>query len=75
MNTVISVFLNKGEVLSYRVENPEKGREHAAAILDKGYRHYFKKTGDLEMYPPSSINKVRVTSKQRFDSRYASREK
>lgn len=39
---------------------PEKGREHAAAIVKDGYRHNDGE-GEFEHYPPHRILKVKIS--------------
>lgn len=57
----VSVYLDAGVVCEYEVDSPEKGREHAAAIIKTGYRSTGAGGGDLEWYPPHRIEKVRVS--------------
>lgn len=57
----ISVYLDTGVVCEYAVSSPEKGREHAAAIIKYGYRSTGKDSGDLEWFPPHRIEKVKVS--------------
>lgn len=54
----ISVYMDDGRVFEYSVANPDKGREHAAAIIATGYRH--TDGDDLEWYPPHKVVKVKV---------------
>ena len=56
----ISIYLDDGRVFEYNVSSPEKGREHASAIVNTGYRHTSKDSDDLEWYPPHRIVKVKV---------------
>mgnify|MGYP001565592096 CR=1 FL=1 len=56
--TKISVYLDTGVVFDYHVANPMKGREHAAAIIQTGYRS--SQGTDLEWYPPHRVLKVKV---------------
>ncbi len=56
--TQVSVYLDDGRVMEYDVANEAKGREHASAIVQSGYRHSDGK--DLEWYPPHRIVKVKV---------------
>ena len=57
----VSVYLDSGVVREYEVDSPEKGREHAAAIIKTGYRSTPKNSDDLEWFPPHRIEKVKVT--------------
>lgn len=56
--TLISVYMDDGRVFEYATSSPDKGREHASAIIKTGYRHTEGK--DLEWYPPHRIVKVKV---------------
>ena len=67
--TTVSVYIDCGVVFDYEVADPVKGREHAAAIVAKGYRHTPKDSGDLEWFPPHRIEKVKVQGGGQ-DSRY-----
>lgn len=58
--TQVQVYLDFGVVHEYEVDNPIKGREHAAAIIETGYRHTPIGSPDLEWYPPHRIVKVKV---------------
>lgn len=53
----IQVYLDDGRVFEYKVENEEKVREHASAIIATGYRHNDGKV--FEHYPPHRILKVK----------------
>jgi len=53
----ISVYLDDGRVFYYSVPSPEKVREHAAAIVNDGYRHNDGVT--FEHYGPHRILKVK----------------
>ncbi len=53
----IQVYLDDGRVFLYDVENEEKVREHASAIISGGYRHNDGKI--FEHYPPHRILKVK----------------
>lgn len=55
----VEVYIDDGRVFSYNVSSPDKGREHAAAIVKTGYRHTTEEL-DLEWYPPHRIVKVKV---------------
>lgn len=59
--TKVSVYLDDGRVREYDVDTPDKGREHAAAIIATGYRSTPEGGGDLEWYPPHRISKVKVS--------------
>ncbi len=59
--TTVSVYLDTGVVREYTVASPEKGREHAAAIIKTGYRSTPVDSDDLEWFPPHRIDKVKVT--------------
>ena len=59
--SVVSVYLTNSLVFEYEVADPAKGREHAAAIIESGYRHTPKGSDDLEWFPPHSIVKVKVS--------------
>ena len=61
MNCKVSVYLDTGVVCEYEVTTPEKGREHAAAIIKTGYRSTGHGESDLEWYPPHRIDKVKVS--------------
>ena len=61
MKHKVSVYLDTGVVCEYEVETPEKGREHAAAIIKTGYRSVGKGSNDLEWFPPHRIDKVKVS--------------
>lgn len=54
----VSVYVDDGRVFEYLCA-PEKGREHAGAIVATGYRSV--RSGVLEWYPPHRITKVKVT--------------
>jgi len=56
----VLVYLAHGVVFEYEVDDPMKGREHAAAIIRYGYRHTAEHSDDLEWYPPHKIDKVKV---------------
>jgi hypothetical protein len=56
----VEVYLDDGRVFSYRVASPDKGREHASAIIKGGYRSTPRGSSDLEWYPPHRIIKVKV---------------
>ena len=56
----VSVYLDTGVVREYTVSSPEKGREHAAAIIKTGYRSTPEDSDDLEWFPPHRIEKVKV---------------
>ena len=60
MTCRISVYLDTGVVYEYDVDNPIKGREHAAAIIKGGYRHTLEGSSDLEWFPPHRIEKIKV---------------
>jgi hypothetical protein len=64
----IKVYLDTGNVHSYFVSDPLKGREHAAAIIASGYRHS-NDNDDLEWFPPHRIVKV-VVEKGSESSKY-----
>ena len=53
----IEVYLDDDRVFSYEVENEEKVREHASAIIVGGYRHNDGKL--FEHYPSRRILKVK----------------
>jgi len=55
----VRVYVDNGVVYEYDVTSPEKGREHAAAIIATGYRHNDGK-GEFEHYPPHRIDKVKI---------------
>ena len=57
----VSVYLDTGVVCEYEVATPDKGREHAAAIIKTGYRSTSKDSKDMTWYPPHRIDKVVVT--------------
>lgn len=57
----VSVYMDDGRVFSYYVFDPMKGREHAYAIIQSGYRHTPEGSSDLEWYPPHRIVKIKVT--------------
>lgn len=53
----ISIYLDDGRIFWYNLETAEKVREHAAAIIDTGYRH---NDGTVfEWYPPHRIRKIK----------------
>lgn len=56
---MVSIYLDDGRVFQYQVSSPEKGREHAFAIIATGYRHNDGK-GEFEHYPPHRIMKVKI---------------
>jgi hypothetical protein len=58
---IVSVYLDNGVVCEYEVASPDKGREHAAAIIKTGYRSTGNGSTDLEWYPPHRIEKVKVS--------------
>lgn len=54
----LRVYLDNGVVFEYEVSSPESAREHADAIISRGYRH---NNGEVfEHYPPHRIQKVKV---------------
>lgn len=53
----IQIYLDDGRVFSYKVNDAEKVREHASAIIMGGYRHNNGKI--FEHYPPHRILKVK----------------
>jgi len=53
----VQVYLDDGRVFEYEVENEEKVREHASAIVKGGYRHNDGKV--FEHYGPHRILKVK----------------
>jgi len=58
----IEIYLtdNGGTVFSYEIpDDPTKAREHAAAIIARGYRHNDGE-GVFIAYPPHRIEKVKV---------------
>ena len=57
MKYEIKVYLDDGRVYIYEVDSPEKVREHAAAIIQGGYRHNDGKV--FEHFPPHRIVKVK----------------
>lgn len=57
----VEVYLDSGIVCEYKVADPIKGREHAAAIIEGGYRSTTEGSKDLEWYPPHRIVKVKVS--------------
>ena len=57
----VQVYVDNGVVYEYEVSDPNKGREHAAAIIKTGYRHTAHDNNDLEWFPPHRIDKVKVT--------------
>lgn len=61
MSAKVSVYLDFGVVREYEVDTPEKGREHADAIVKTGYRATAEGSEDLEWYPPHRIVKVKVS--------------
>jgi len=70
----VEVYLDNGLVFEYHVDDPMKGREHAAAIIAGGYRHTPFDSEDLVWYPPHRIHQVKVerggeTSKYRDTTR------
>lgn len=54
---IIEVYLDDGRVFSYSVGSADKVREHAAAIVNGGYRHNDGKI--FEHYPSHRILKVK----------------
>ena len=52
----INVYFIDGRVSSYYVDNGEKAREHAHAIITKGWRNV--SNGIMEYYPIHKIDKV-----------------
>jgi hypothetical protein len=60
MMSRVVVYIDSGIVFEYSVQDPMKGREHAAAIIKSGYRHTTIGSDDLEWFPPHRIEKVKV---------------
>lgn len=58
----VKVYLDDGRVFEYFVTDAQKGREHACAIVEGGYRSCQNK-GELEHYPPRRILKVKLEGK------------
>jgi hypothetical protein len=58
--SVVSVYVGS-LVFEYEVPDANKGREHAEAIIETGYRHTAEGSGDLEWFPPHRITKVKVS--------------
>lgn len=56
----VAVYMDDGRVFEYYIFDPMKGREHAHAIIQSGYRHTPEGSSDLEWYPPHRITKVKV---------------
>ncbi len=56
----MQVYMDDGRVFTYEVTSHDKAREHAAAIIQTGYRHN-NGTGEFEHYPPHRILKVKAT--------------
>ena len=36
--STVQIYLDDGRVFEYEVSDPNKGREHASAIINSGYR-------------------------------------
>lgn len=59
--TTISVYIDNGNVYSYEVGTEESAREHAAAIVQTGYRSVSAESGrQLTWFPPHRIVKVKL---------------
>jgi len=58
--TKVLIYMDDSRVFEYEVSDPMKGREHAAKIIEGGYRHTPSESEDLEWYPPRKIEKVKV---------------
>lgn len=58
MTIKVQTYLDDGRVFEYEVATPEKGREHASAIIQGGYRH--NDGSEFEHYPPHRIAKVKL---------------
>ena len=54
----IEVYINNGLKFQYDVDSPESVREHAAAIIQSGYRSNDGKSRFVH-WPPHSIVKVK----------------
>jgi hypothetical protein len=59
MVATVKVYLLTGQVFSYTIPNPEKGREHAYKIWTEGYRHNDGK--EFVWYGPHWIDKIKIT--------------
>ena len=57
MGYTIKVYMDDGRIFSYIVDTENSVREHAAAIVEGGYRHNDGKI--FEHYPPHRILKVK----------------
>lgn len=54
----IMVYMDDGRVYEYEVSDTDKAREHAAAIVEHGYRH---NDGEVfEHYPAWRVLKVKI---------------
>lgn len=60
MASKVSIYMDDGRVFEYEVADASKGREHAHAVIQTGYRHTPKGSKDLEWYPPYRILKVKI---------------
>lgn len=56
----VSVYIDDGRVFFYFVGSADKAREHAAAIVEGGYRHN-DGHGEFEHYPAHRIKKVKIS--------------
>jgi hypothetical protein len=54
----IMVYLKSGQVFEYEISDPIKGREHAYAIFQTGYRHNDGK--EFVWYGPHWIDKIKI---------------
>lgn len=54
----ISVYVDYGAVYEYEVSSVAKAREHADAIIKKGFRCTVEGSDDLVWIPPHRIDKI-----------------
>ena len=56
----VKVYVDSGVVFEYEVKSPAQGREHAAKIIETGYRSTPEGSNDMTWWPPHRIDKVVV---------------
>lgn len=67
----VQVYVDTGNVFQYEVVNEAKAREHAAAIVETGYRSVNKDAPKvLTWFPPHRIMKVVILLEEKSSTKY-----
>ncbi len=57
----VKIYLWSGVIKAYEVKDEDAGREYADRICRDGYRSFNKETGEMVIYPPHQIYKIKLT--------------